>query len=85
MGFEIKIKPLVLFDLEDKINGKERQVAGSGKAFYEHFLSELSELQLNNDNATQIYQSVREYVSADKSCKLFYIINGKTLYIMGVL
>lgn len=84
MEFEIKIKPLVLFDLEDKINIREQQSKGSGKQFYEHFLSELSELTQRHSYSETLYQSVKEYKSEKIPCKLYYMISGQTIYLMGL-
>ncbi len=85
MEYEIKIKPLVLFDLEDKIIAKEQQSAGSGKQFYNYFLNHLSSLQSNLSQAMPVYQSVSEYIGEDASCRLFYMVSGATIYVVGVL
>jgi hypothetical protein len=84
MAFEIRIKPLVLFDLEDKIRLKENQAAGKGKQFYQSFLSELHKLQHRNHGAP-VYEVVRKYAAKDLSCNLFYMITGDTILIMGLL
>ena len=84
MEYEIKIKPLVLFDLEDKIMAKEQQSAGSGAQFYNYFLFHLSSLQKNILDAIPVYQAVNEYVAADASCRLFYTVSDATIYIMGL-
>ena len=85
MEFKIKIKPLVLFDLEDKINYKEQQSTGSGKQFYHYFLSQLSTLQHHTHEAVPVYQTVKAYIAEDPSCKLFYMVSGETIYVMGLL
>ncbi len=85
MEFEIKIKPLVLFDLEDKIHSKEQQSAGAGRQFYQHFLSDLTTLQSHHDQRAPLYQSVKEFTAVQSTCKLFYMVNGETIYIMGLL
>ena len=85
MEFEIKIKPLVLFDLQDKIDQEEQRNAGSGKQLYEGFLSGLATIKQQNENAPPVYEAVKEYIASDASCKLFYMVNGSTIYVMGLL
>ena len=84
MEYEIKIKPLVLFDLEDKIIAKEQQSVGSGEQFYNYFLTHLSSLQKNMNDAMPVYQAVNEYIADDSSCRLFYLVSDATIYVMGI-
>ncbi len=85
MEFEIKIKPLVLFDLQDKIEAEEQRKAGSGKHLYEDFLNGLAAIKQQNQNKPPVYETVQEYIAADALCKLFYMVNGSTIYVMGLL
>ncbi len=86
MEFEIKIKPLVLFDLQDKIDAEEQRRTGAGKQLYEGFLSGLATIKQQNERTLPpVYKSVKEYIAADATCKLFYMINGSTIYVMGLL
>ncbi len=85
MEYEIKIKPLVLFDLQDKIEAEEQRKTGAGKHLYEDFLSGLAIIKQQNENMPPVYETVKEYIPADASCKLFYMINGSIIYVMGLL
>ncbi len=85
MEFEIKIKPLVLFDLQDKIEAEEHRKTGSGKHLYEDFLNGLAVIKEQNQMKPPVYETVQEYIAADDSCKLFYMVNGSTIYVMGLL
>ena len=85
MEFELKIKPLVLFDLQDKIEAEEQRKTGSGKYLYEDFLNGLAAIKQQIQNNPPIYETVKEYLATAASCKLFYMINGSTIYVMGLL
>ena len=84
MAFDIRIKPLVLFDLEDKIKSEENKATGAGKEFYENFLKSLSELQELNNTSMPLYGSVQKFVTPTLSCNLFYIVNDNTILVMGI-
>ncbi len=85
MAFDIKIKPLVLFDLEDKIKQYEYETDGDGKRFYQTFLDSLSDLQHDIYNEVPpVYESVKKYVSKDSRCSLFYTIAGNRLMVIGL-
>ncbi len=85
MAFEILIKPLVLFDLEDKIQLEESQSAGAGKRFYEQFLNELSNLKHHCPDEVLVYDSVQKYEAENIPCTFFYIVTGATILLTGLL
>ena len=84
MAFNIKIKPLVLFDLEDKIRLHEN-MAEEGRQFYQSFLSGLSDLQYGVQDELPVYKMVKKYVPKDALYRLFYTITGNTILIIGLL
>lgn len=86
MAFNIKIKPLVLFDLEDKIKCYEQEADGEGKRFYQIFLTGLSDLQRGvGREDIPVYQTVKKYESADSKCSLFYTVAGNQIMVIGLL
>ena len=84
MAFEIKIKPLLLFDLEERIVHEENVMAGAGKRFYDSFLNSLSELQSLANARFPIYETVQKFVVAPMACTLFYIVDNETIFVMGM-
>ncbi len=85
MEFEIKIKPLVLFDLEDKISRIEEQKRGAGRLFYESFLNQVAALPAHDCEAAPVYRSVKEYITNGPDCRLFYMIKDSTIFVVGLL
>lgn len=85
MAFEIRIKPLVLFDLEDKIKNQEYRLSGSGRELYQNFLSTLTELQQHPDLANPVYEQVHKFISHKLPCELFYMIKDNIIFVMGLL
>ena len=85
MAFNIRIKPLVLFDLEDKIRQREMEAENAGKRFYQSFLTGLSDLQHEVQNDEPVYKTVKKYVLKDALCGLFYTISGNTVLVIGLL
>ena len=85
MAFEIRIKPLVLFDLVDQIKFQEYQLAGAGRELYRNFLATLTDLQQLHQNETPIYEQVRRLTTEKLPCELFYIIKDETIFVMGLL
>lgn len=85
MAFNIRIKPLVLFDLEDKIRQHEMEAENEGKRFYQSFLTGLSDLQCGIQNDEPVYKTVKKHVPKDTLCRLFYTITGNTVSVIGLL
>lgn len=86
MAFDITIKPLVLFDLEDKIKLLEYEAEGKGKRLYQTFINGIRDLQQSVDfDAPDVYENVKKYVSKDALCSLFYTISGNTILVIGLL
>ena len=86
MAIDIKIKPLVLFDLEDKIKLLEYEAEGNGKRLYQTFIAGITDLQNNGyDKAQPVYQTVKKYVSKDALCSLFYTVTGNTILVIGLM
>lgn len=86
MAFDIKIKPLVLFDLEDRIKLYEHKTDGDGKRFYQTFLQGLSDLQHGvSDETMPVYETIKKYVSKDARCSLFYTVAGNLIMVIGLL
>ena len=84
MAFDIKIKPLVLFDLEDKISLCEQEEE-EGKRLYQSFLNGLSDLQYGAPDDMPVYKMVKKHVSKDALCSLFYTLTGNTISVIGLL
>lgn len=85
MAFEIRIKPLVLFDLEDRIKFQEYKSSGAGRELYRNFLATLNDLQQLHPDETPIYEQVHKFITAKLPCELFYIIKDETIFVMGLL
>ena len=84
MAFDIKIKPLVLFDLEDKIRTCENEQE-DGMRLYQSFLAGLSDLQYGVPDEMPVYKMIKKHVPKDALCRLFYTITGNTILIIGLL
>ena len=84
MAFELIIKPIVFFDVEDAISYYEQQSAGLGKRFYDNFLITLQSIQTHPHQYTFVYSSIRRCMIAKFPYKVFYFIDGEKVFVLGI-
>ena len=84
MAYELIIKPIVFFDVEEALDYYEQQSSGLGKRFYENFLLTLQNIQNSPTHYAFIYQSVRRCMIYNFPYKVFYTVTEHNIFILGV-
>ena len=84
MAFKIIIKPVVFADAEDAVIYYEKKSKGLGKRFYKNFLAALNEIQAKPFTYSFIKKPVRRHLITKFPYKVFYLVDGVTIFIIGV-
>ncbi len=84
MAFELIIKPIVIFDIEEAVEYYEKKVAGLGNRFYNQFLASLTDIQNKPFTYSYIKDPVRRCKIEHFPYKVFYTVDEKTVFIIGV-
>lgn len=78
------IKPLVFFDAEDAFIWYNKQVAGLGNRFYNHFIDSLKNIHANPFNFSYLKEPVRRYKMKTFPYKIYYILEVETVVVLGL-
>ena len=84
MGFNLIIKPIVFFDLQDAIDWYERESLGLGKRFLSKVEVAKNQIINNPYHYSIFHQDVRRILIEKFPYKIYYIINDTTVIIIGI-
>jgi plasmid stabilization system protein ParE len=84
MAFEILIKPIVWFDLEEAITWYENESPGLGKRFFKSFVDAKENIVAHPTAYINVTPTVKRILLKNFPYKLFYTIAENTIYIIGV-
>jgi len=84
MAFELLIKPIVFNDIDEAVDYYEKKVNGLGKRFYNQVSVSLTNIQNEPYTFTYAIDPVRRCKIAHFPYKIFYIISGDIIFILGV-
>jgi hypothetical protein len=84
MAFKVLVKPIVFLDAEDAVSYYEKKSKGLGKRFYKSFLNSLNEISAKPFVYSFVKEPVRRHLIKKFPYKIFYIVNGKTIIVIGV-
>lgn len=85
MAYNIKIKPIVYFDVEEAFIWHNKQVTGLGGKFYDHFWSAIEIIQLTPFVYSYLRKPVRRYKMRKFPFNVHYVIEGNEITILGVV
>ena len=84
MAFKVVIKPIVLFDLDEAVLYYEKKMPGLGKRFYDNFFTALNDIELKPFTYSYVRKPVRRHLIKKFPYRIFYFVNGDTIFILGV-
>lgn len=85
MDFEIEVKPIVWFDLEEAISWYENERQGLGEQFFQNFEIAKERIQKNPNRYRSIIPGVKRILIKRFPYKVFYTISGNTIFILAVI
>ncbi len=85
MVYEIKIKPLVYFDVEEAFTWYNQQLHGLGDRFYNHFWSTIEILQATPFVHSYLKKPVRKCKMKKFPFNIHYIIEENQIIILGLV
>jgi len=84
MAFEIIIKPVVIDDATDIVTYYTQESDALGERFYNQLLATLIKIQTNPFTFSYVKKPVRRCKLSKFPYKIYYTINGNTIFILGV-
>jgi hypothetical protein len=84
MAFNIVVKPIVWFDLEEAITWYENERSGLGKQFFDNFEDAKEKIKISPNNYLNIIPGVKRILVKKFPYKVFYTISDNTVFIIGL-
>jgi hypothetical protein len=84
MAYNLLIKPIVFFDVEEAYNYYNEKSPGLGSRFYNQFLSAIKRIENNPFSYLIIKEPVRRCKIKMFPYKVFYTITGESIFVIGV-
>jgi toxin ParE1/3/4 len=84
MAYKVIVKPLVFIDADDAYQWYDKQLKGLGNRFYKSFLVTLDNIQVNPFSFSYLKEPVRRCRMKTFPYKIYYIVEGDTVFILGL-
>lgn len=84
MAFKIIIKPIAIADIDEIISYYKKESVELGERFYHHFLAAQIKIQTRPLSYSYIKKPVRKYNIPKFPYKVFYLIENKNIFVLGV-
>ena len=84
MTFDLIIKPIVFWDVDDAVVYYESQLIGLGKRFYNQILFSFEQIQAKPFKFSYVKYPVRRYKIIKFPYKIYYIISNNIIFIIGI-
>lgn len=84
MAFKVIVKPITFLDVDEAIIYYEKRSSGLGKRFYFAFLSCIEKIEAYPIHYRFAKDPVRRCRIEKFPFKVFYLISGETIFILGV-
>lgn len=84
MAFNLIIKPIVWFDLDEAIAWYENESPGLGKKFFKSFEQAKENILKRPTAYVSITATVKRILLKNFPYKIFYIISDNTIYLIGL-